>query len=161
MANDILNGCKCFVVVVIIRSFYTWKESEKISLCIIIDLIVWFSRWAGDVYANPLLLLPGVAGHFNLLRLYDRTWKTIRSHDPQALIFYEPVTWGVLLNENYFGSGFLRPPGNDKHKTVFTWHYYCWLLQFSKNPLINDTFTRFDKVNYTHKIIIILIASQN
>jgi endoglycosylceramidase len=34
--------------------------------------------WAGDVYANPLLLLPGVAGQFNLMPLYDRAYNAIR-----------------------------------------------------------------------------------
>jgi endoglycosylceramidase len=101
--------------------------------------------WAGDIYANPLLLLPGFAGHFNLMKLYDKTHESIRLYDSDTLIFYEPVTWGVLLNENYFGTGFLRPPGNDKQKTVFSWHYYCWLLQFAKNPLVNGTYPYFEK----------------
>lgn len=34
--------------------------------------------WAGDIYSNPLLLLPGVAGQFNLMRLYDRAYQAIR-----------------------------------------------------------------------------------
>lgn len=50
--------------------------------------------WAGNVYANPLLLLPGIAGSKNLLKLYDRTYETIRKYDKNTLIFYEPVTWG-------------------------------------------------------------------
>lgn len=53
--------------------------------------------WAGNVYANPLLLLPGVAGAKNLLKLYDRTYETIRKYDKNTLIFYEPVTWGKLF----------------------------------------------------------------
>ena len=52
--------------------------------------------WAGNVYANPLLILPGVAGGRNLLKLYDRTYETIRKIDKKTLIFYEPVTWGKL-----------------------------------------------------------------
>lgn len=36
--------------------------------------------WAGDVYANPLLFLPGVAGQFNLMPLYDRAYRAIRKY---------------------------------------------------------------------------------
>lgn len=61
-------------------------------------------------------------------------------------MFYEPVTWGVLLNLNYFGTGFTRPPGNDPHRTALSWHYYCWLLQFAKNPLHNGTYPQFDRI---------------
>lgn len=34
--------------------------------------------WAGDVYANPFLLMPGMAGRINLLPLYDRAYQAIR-----------------------------------------------------------------------------------
>jgi endoglycosylceramidase len=102
--------------------------------------------WAGDIYADPLLLLPGVAGHYNLLPLYDQTYATIRRYDKKTLIFYEPVTWGVLLDQNYFGTGFNRPPGGDADTTVLSWHYYCWLLQFNPNPLVNGTYPLFEKV---------------
>ncbi|RNA13991.1 glycoside hydrolase subgroup catalytic core [Brachionus plicatilis] len=102
--------------------------------------------WAGNVYSNPLLLLPGIAGSKNLLKLYDRTYETIRKYDKSTLIFYEPVTWGVLLNRNYFGTGFKRPPGYDYQTTVFSWHYYCWFLNFKENPLINGTYPELDKI---------------
>ena len=102
--------------------------------------------WAGDIYTDPFLLLPGVAGHKNLLPLYDKTYETIRRFDKETLIFYEPVTWGVLIDRNYFGTGFNRPPGNDSASTVLSWHYYCWLLQFNPNPLVNNTYPMFDKV---------------
>jgi hypothetical protein len=69
-----------------------------------------------------------VAGHSNLLPLYDRAYATIRKYDPETLVFYETVTWGVLSDGKYFGTGFNRPPANDLNKTVFSWHYYCWLL---------------------------------
>lgn len=67
-------------------------------------------------------------------------------YDNETLVFYEPVTWGVMLNLNYFGTGFSRPPGNDPHRTVLAWHYYCWLLQFTKNPLENGTYPAFDRI---------------
>jgi endoglycosylceramidase len=102
--------------------------------------------WAGDVYANPLLLLPGFSGRLNLMPLYDRTYDTIRRYDDETLVFYEPVTWGVMINRNYFGTGFSRPPGNDPNRTVLSWHYYCWLLNFNPNPLKNGTYSLFQKI---------------
>lgn len=53
---------------------------------------------------------------------------------------------GVMLNRNYFGTGFNRPPGNDCTKTVLSWHYYCWFLNFKPNPLINGTYPKIDKI---------------
>jgi len=87
-----------------------------------------FPKKSGDIYADPFLLLPSVAGNLNLLPLYDRAYETIRKYDSDTLVFYEPVTWGVLSDGKFFGTGFNRPPGNDLKKTVFSWHYYCWLL---------------------------------
>ena len=49
--------------------------------------------WAGDIYADPLLLLPGNAGRMNLLPFYDRVYETIRKYDPDTLVFYEPVSF--------------------------------------------------------------------
>jgi len=80
------------------------------------------------------------------MKLYDETYKTIRKYDKSSLIFYEPVTWGVLFKGYYFGTGFSRPPGNDAKTTVLSWHYYCWLLNFVSNPLKNGTYPEFDKI---------------
>jgi len=103
--------------------------------------------WAGDIYANPLYFLPAYTGQHNLLKLYDRTYDTIRKNDQDTLVFYEPVTWGVLFNGKYSGTGFSRPPGNDPKKTVFSWHYYCWFLNLTPNPLDkHGRYYWFDKV---------------
>lgn len=56
------------------------------------------------------------------------------------------VIQGVLFDRNYFGTGFNRPPGHDANTTVLSWHYYCWLLQFVDNPLVNNTYPKFDKI---------------
>lgn len=50
------------------------------------------------------------------------------------------------MNRNYFGTGFNRPPGNDRQTTVFSWHYYCWFLNFKQNPLINGTYPELNKI---------------
>lgn len=51
-----------------------------------------------------------------------------------------------MLNRNYFGTGFKRPPGNDLLTTVFSWHYYCWFLNLKDNPLVNGTYPELDKI---------------
>jgi endoglycosylceramidase len=91
--------------------------------------------WPGDIYADPLRLIPGVGGRENLMPLYDRTSKTIRQFDNESLIFYEPVTWSVMSSSVQFGTGFDHPPGNDSERTVLSWHYYCWLTDFFPFPL--------------------------
>jgi hypothetical protein len=46
---------------------------------------------AGDIYANPLLFVPGVSGSNNLMPMYDRVYKEIRKIDNETIVFYEPV----------------------------------------------------------------------
>lgn len=53
--------------------------------------------WAGDIFSDPSLLLPGVAGRKNLEPLYDRLHHVIREEDDVTLIFWEPVTWAYTL----------------------------------------------------------------
>ena len=93
--------------------------------------------WAGDVYADPLLLLPGEAGKKNLLPAYDNIVSKIKQHDIDTIIMFEPVTWGMVIpsdkKENItkiISSGFDRVPGGERYanKSIFSWHYYCWML---------------------------------
>jgi hypothetical protein len=50
----------------------------------------------GDIYKDPFLLLPGEAGQKDLSLLYDAIVPAIREVDSNTLIFYEPVTWGMV-----------------------------------------------------------------
>ena len=102
--------------------------------------------WAGNIFSKPDLLIPGIAGRDKLLPMYDNLSKTIRRNDNDTLIFYEPVTWGILLSGNLAGTGFDRAPANDPNRTVLSWHYYCWLLQFNANRLKNNTYPLVDRI---------------
>lgn len=84
--------------------------------------------WVGNPYKKPSLLLPGVAGSDNLQPFYDIISPSIRSQDPNNLVFYEPVTWGMIFNGTVSGSGFTHVPGGAEYaeKSVFSFHYYCW-----------------------------------
>lgn len=103
--------------------------------------------WAGDIYKHPMYLFPAQTGRHNLLPLYDNLYKNIRLYDNQTIVFYEPVTWGVMSSETFlFGTGFNRAPGYDPLKTSLAWHHYCWLLQFNTNPLVNDKLPQFSRI---------------
>ncbi len=94
--------------------------------------------FAGDIYHDPALLLPGVAGHQNLQPFYEVVARAIRASDPDHLVFFEPVTWGMVLNGNITGSGFSGVPGGPalRPKSVFSVHYYCWFLDAAKGQFI-------------------------
>jgi endoglycosylceramidase len=100
--------------------------------------------WAGDIYSDPALLLPGHAGSRNLMPLYDKIVTAIRSEDPQHLVLYEPVTWGMIFNGNYTGSGFDHVPGaatfdDAVSRSVFSFHYYCWWYDSETNDMARKT----------------------
>ncbi|CAF2160118.1 unnamed protein product [Rotaria magnacalcarata] len=120
----------------------TYKQSSNLLGYELIN-----EPWAGNYIADPLLLLPGIAGATNLQPFYDRLAKAIRSVDEDTLIFYEPVTWGVRLNGKYFGSGFTHVPGgNDyRNRSVLSYHYYCTILSIEPVPG-NTSIPVFDRV---------------
>ena len=76
--------------------------------------------WAGDVYSDPLLLVPGVADSRNLAPVYEVLSEAIRQHDEHHCIFFEGVTW------DDFGVGFSNVPGGDlyRNRSVLSYHYY-------------------------------------
>ncbi|XP_013419244.1 endoglycoceramidase [Lingula anatina] len=94
--------------------------------------------WAGDIWSNLSLLLPGNAGSRNLMPMYNVINKAIRAVDDDTIIFYEPVTWGVIYKNDYhhFGTGFnMVPGGNDyKNRSALSYHYYCWFDKPADEP---------------------------
>eukprot|EP01133_Synstelium_polycarpum_P011500 gene11500-13414_t len=76
--------------------------------------------WAGNVYKDPLLLIPGVADKVNLTPLYDRLQADIRKIDDSKIIFFEPVTWDDA------GVGFEHVPGGDdfRNMSALSYHFY-------------------------------------
>ncbi len=95
--------------------------------------------WAGDLYSDPTLLLPGKAGSKNLLPFYDIVSSKIREIDDKHLIFYEPVTWGMIFNGDVIGSGFNHTPNSRSDSSVFSFHYYCWWYSDPNNDLTRQT----------------------
>ena len=73
--------------------------------------------WVGDTWADPTLLVPGVADHKALEGLWDRVATQIRAVDNGTLLWFEGATLDVL-------SGFNNVPLGDGAKTVQSFHYY-------------------------------------
>ncbi|XP_066919762.1 endoglycoceramidase-like [Clytia hemisphaerica] len=76
--------------------------------------------FCGDIYKNPLLLVPGIADKLNLEPAYDVLQKAIRQVDDQHAIFFEGVTW------DFFDVGFSKVPGGAEYqnRSVLSYHYY-------------------------------------
>lgn len=79
--------------------------------------------FAGNIYSDPLLLVPGVADRMKLQPLYDQINQAIRESDATHLVFFQGVTWEVVLplGEKY---GFERVPGGAPYanRSVLSWH---------------------------------------
>ncbi len=62
--------------------------------------------------------------------MYEVLAPAIRAVDPNHVILYEPVTWGVYSGLVDLGTGFTEVPGGSAFESVsaLSYHYYCWLL---------------------------------
>jgi endoglycosylceramidase len=86
----------------------------------VLGLEIMNEPFAGDVYADPALFLPGIADKINLAPFYDEVAKAIRMADPAASIFFESVTWDDIV------CGFDHVPGGVGFaaSSVLSYHYY-------------------------------------
>jgi len=96
--------------------------------------------WAGDIYANPLLMVPKVADRMNLAPAYEVLNKAIRAIDDRHLVFFEPVTW------DDYGVGFEEVPGGPEYKnrSVLSYHYYGHLPDGPSGPVEINFAVRMD-----------------
>jgi endoglycosylceramidase len=114
-----------------VESAKRWKDHPAILGYELIN-----EPFAGNTYLDPLLFLPGEAGRKNLMPLYNVLNEAIRKEDDNTLIFYEPVTWGMIFNNEVLGSGFTVAPGGEEYsdRAVFAFHYYCWWRDVTSLP---------------------------
>ena len=96
-----------------------WKKlaSEYVYTTNVVGYNLLNEPWVGDTWADPTLLVPGVADHKVLEGLWNRATKQIRTVDNDTLIWFEGATLDVL-------SGFNNVPLGDGAKSVHSWHYY-------------------------------------
>ena len=79
--------------------------------------------WAGDVLADPLLLVPGVADAALLQPFYESVTASLRAAEaragvPPRIVFAEPITWS-----EFFPVGFSQLPGGAGARAL-SYHYY-------------------------------------
>lgn len=73
----------------------------------------------GNHWKNPLLLLPGHASRTTLHTLHEQVAKSIRMADPDALVYFEGLTWDIVSQAPHVPGG---PQFADR--TVLSYHYY-------------------------------------
>jgi endoglycosylceramidase len=82
--------------------------------------------WAGDIYQEPRLLIPGSADKTKLQQLYDEAATAIHETDPDHLVLFQGVTWEVVIpiGEKH---GFSHAPGGQQfsNKSSLAWHCDC------------------------------------
>ena len=96
-----------------------WKKlaSEYVDSTNVVGYNLLNEPWVGDTWADPTLLIPGVADHKVLEDLWNRAAKQIRTVDNETLIWFEGTTLDVL-------SGYNNVPLGDGSKSVHSFHYY-------------------------------------
>ena len=90
----------------------------------------------------------GYADRKNLAPVYDYLVRRIRSVDRKKLIFFEGVTWSVESSGEFAGPGFKHVPGglddpSEFKRSVFSYHYYCQLIEFANFSRGYPILTRF------------------
>jgi endoglycosylceramidase len=96
-----------------------WKKlaSEYVETNNVIGYNLLNEPWAGDVYAEPILWVPGKADKRVLEGLWNQAARQIRTVDNDTLIWFEGTTFDIE-------SGFNNVPLGDGSKTVHSFHYY-------------------------------------
>lgn len=96
-----------------------WKKlaQEYVSTKNILGYNLLNEPWVGDTWADPELLVPGVADRKVMEGLWNRATTQIRTVDKDTLVFFEGATLDVL-------SGFNDAPLGDGARAVHSFHYY-------------------------------------
>ena len=87
--------------------------------------------------------------------MYDYLVRRIRAVDKKKFIFFEGVTWSVGASNSVGGPGFdIVPGGKDDpeefRRSVFSYHYYCPLIQFANYSANYPVLTRIICNNVGH-----------
>ena len=123
-------------------TFWSRAAEQFVDLPSVIGYEIMNEPFAGNFYVHPELLLPGVAGSRNLQRMHDAVANAIRKHDDRHILFYEPVTWGMVFDGKITGSGFDHVPGGPQYanRSAFSFHYYCntFVSDYQTNPIMRQ-----------------------
>lgn len=85
-----------------------------------------------------VITLPPVHRPSALTARYNTLNTAIRKNDDRHIIFYEPVTWGMIFDGKIVGSGFTEVPGGTEfqNRSALSYHYYCdtFVPEYGKEP---------------------------
>jgi endoglycosylceramidase len=103
-----------------------WTESAKQFATIpgVIGYETMNEPQPGNFFVDPELGVPGVAGAKNLMRMHEAVAAGIRTQDQRHIVFYEPVTWGMVFNGTVTGSGFTQVPGGAAWMNTSAYSYH-------------------------------------
>lgn len=101
--------------------FWSYVASSMGSMPSVLGYELINEPFAGNVFKNPTLYIPGFADRLMLQPAYDSLVKDIREKDDKTLVFFAGVTW-----DDFVPAGFTAPPGGDGEasRSVFAFHYY-------------------------------------
>jgi len=87
--------------------------------------------WAGDIYADPTIIIPENADRRNLFPLYQKLHTAIRQYDNEHMIFFEKS-----LSDIVGPTGFKTGPGGKEYndRQVYSYHIYCAPTDSDGNP---------------------------
>lgn len=88
--------------------------------------------WAGDVYTDPILIVPGMADKMYLAPMYTRLHQAIRAVDDRHVLFFEKCVANPLEYGAAAGPG--GPEYNDRQ--AYSYHVYCGL--YSRNGSVQN-----------------------
>ena len=88
--------------------------------------------FSGDAFADPELLIPGVADKRNLYPMYQKAHNAIRKVDNETIIFFERTTLNVIGS-----AGLPEGPGGAEYndRQAYSYHNYCGTVDRTGNPL--------------------------
>jgi len=123
-----------------LKAFWSKSAQHFVNDPAIIGYETMNEPFAGNFFQDPTLLLPGEAGKKNLQRLHDGVAEAIRTVDDHHIIFYEPVTWGMVFDgSGIAGSGLTHVPGGPayQNRSAYSFHYYCmtFVKDYENKPL--------------------------
>ncbi|TPX37193.1 hypothetical protein SmJEL517_g00817 [Synchytrium microbalum] len=99
--------------------------------------------FAGAIYKNPALLVPGAADRINLQPFYNSISDAIRTVDDKGIIFFESVTWDNVR------VGFSDVPGGEayRNRTALSYHHYYPVPNLQKlEPTIRERLRDVDRL---------------
>ena len=73
--------------------FYATVAKRFAGRSALLGYEVFNEPFTGDIYSDPLRLLPGIAGQEYFVGYYNKVHEKIREADDESILFWEPVIY--------------------------------------------------------------------